>query len=827
MKVYFDPILGRLRVSENAAAIASINANLTILNNNVYKVVYYEIISGATGSVTIPTGATINAGEFSGANCILSEIDGSNKITWVSPEDASGNVVTATLNTVSGAWVKSGVTVSANVAIIYSINISGLDYQNLNNFYIVEETTLNIKGAIDANQVAVGSAADTISGSSLFTWSGTILKLGSTAFTSSLSGGIVQIEGTNVYYSAQSTNILGTSGFRFGQNNSIYGTLQSQGSSVGGNWTGTSVARTSATELIAGGTSGANNMILAATNIYGFIGTTATNFGYKLDANGFRIDQIQNLHTANATGVTFGSVGTNGISFQGLIGTTTSSAIYLNQASPSSTNYALMSTAAGSTNINGSVNVIVQVSGVNKFLANSNGFQMTPGTGIAGTSHWQLTFSNKSNETASTNVPKMVNTLGSLSWATGALAQGDIVQWTQPTIAFTGASTATLGNTFTINGAPLAGSNATITNSSALYIGAGSALNAVGTVTNGYGLYVNAPTGATNNYALYSAGATLLGVSGSDHKTTINTGTSSSAVVFMGKPTATTQSTMFLGVPTGTESSTNYTLNYDGILNLNTQTSTSAFAIRVGGNVVYAITPSNTGNTGFHIFSVRTRTSLSTTANVPTFQVTGNTGTWASGTVAAQYFTWFMSQTMGFSSGSTATYVTSMCLEMPTRGTNATFTTVSGLYIPTLAYTSTTDAIGIDIEAPTGATNNYAARFGGSLLMNGRILGKQGADVASANNLSLGTDGNTFEITGTTQINLLSNVGWQNGSRVTLMFTSTPTVKHNQATSGSNITILLNGAADFIATAGDIIDLVLSEIGGVQAWRQPAPASII
>jgi hypothetical protein len=31
----------------------------------------------------------------------------------------------------------------------------------------------------------------------------------------------------------------------------------------------------------------------------------------------------------------------------------------------------------------------------------------------------------------------------------------------------------------------------------------------------------------------------------------------------------------------------------------------------------------------------------------------------------------------------------------------------------------------------------------------------QGADVASANNLSLGTDGDSFEITGTTQIHLI------------------------------------------------------------------------
>lgn len=113
-----------------------------------------------------------------------------------------------------------------------------------------------------------------------------------------------------------------------------------------------------------------------------------------------------------------------------------------------------------------------------------------------------------------------------------------------------------------------------------------------------------------------------------------------------------------------------------------------------------------------------------------------------------------------------------------------------------------------------------------SLVVMGRLQANQGADVASANNLVLGSDGNTFEITGTTQINLISNLTWQNGCHITLLFTSTPTVKHNQATSTTNITIQLAGAADFVASAGDTLSLVLCEIGGTQAWRETARAVI-
>lgn len=123
-------------------------------------------------------------------------------------------------------------------------------------------------------------------------------------------------------------------------------------------------------------------------------------------------------------------------------------------------------------------------------------------------------------------------------------------------------------------------------------------------------------------------------------------------------------------------------------------------------------------------------------------------------------------------------------------------------------------------------TSKFGIDSNGSVIYTGRKIGSQGADVASANNLTLGTDGNAFEITGTTQVNLIDNTGWENGSMITLLFTSTPTVKHNQATSGSNITIQLAGAADFAATAGDTLTLMLSEIGGTQAWREVARAAI-
>jgi len=139
--------------------------------------------------------------------------------------------------------------------------------------------------------------------------------------------------------------------------------------------------------------------------------------------------------------------------------------------------------------------------------------------------------------------------------------------------------------------------------------------------------------------------------------------------------------------------------------------------------------------------------------------------------------------------------------------------------------TSTGADIGIARDAAgvlrvTNGSTGVGDLLAKGVTWSGRVLQSQGKDVASANNLSLGTDGNTFEITGTTQVNLIANTNWQNGSEITLLLASGITVKHGQATSGSNITISLSGAADLVTAAETALTLVLSEVGGTQKWRE-------
>lgn len=89
----------------------------------------------------------------------------------------------------------------------------------------------------------------------------------------------------------------------------------------------------------------------------------------------------------------------------------------------------------------------------------------------------------------------------------------------------------------------------------------------------------------------------------------------------------------------------------------------------------------------------------------------------------------------------------------------------------------------------------------------GRRLGAQTNNTA-ANDLSLGTAGNTFIISGNTTINAISTTGWIAGSHVTLIFSGTPTVKNNTAGGAGTAKIFLNGSVDLVAAANTVLGLV-------------------
>ena len=128
----------------------SLPPRVTILENNEYKVTYYEVISGASGTLTVPSQGTINSDEFGlSGNAILSKIDANNKPTYESPTTSGGVKVTASLNVLTGAWVASGVYTDPNVALIYSIKIKAIYYSNLTYNNIIETIDLAVTKTSD------------------------------------------------------------------------------------------------------------------------------------------------------------------------------------------------------------------------------------------------------------------------------------------------------------------------------------------------------------------------------------------------------------------------------------------------------------------------------------------------------------------------------------------------------------------------------------------------------------------------------------------------------------------------------------------------------
>jgi len=134
----------------------------------------------------------------------------------------------------------------------------------------------------------------------------------------------------------------------------------------------------------------------------------------------------------------------------------------------------------------------------------------------------------------------------------------------------------------------------------------------------------------------------------------------------------------------------------------------------------------------------------------------------------------------------------------------------------------------------TGANGNFIAAHNGTSAIGkvgigtttvpglltmgaGRFLESKGADVASANDLTLGEDGNYFDITGTTQINRISPTNWNAGSSFKVQFDGVVTIKDAQATGGGYNIILCDNSTDIITAAGTIVEF-LYDGTSFKAW---------
>ena len=106
---------------------------------------------------------------------------------------------------------------------------------------------------------------------------------------------------------------------------------------------------------------------------------------------------------------------------------------------------------------------------------------------------------------------------------------------------------------------------------------------------------------------------------------------------------------------------------------------------------------------------------------------------------------------------------------------------------------------------------------GAGVSYSGRMLDNQGADIASANDITLGADGNYFDVTGTTTINRIATADWTAGSTFYLQFDGALTVTDNVAAGGGFGSILLTGSANYSTAAGTILQVVFDGTS-FKAW---------
>lgn len=115
-----------------------------------------------------------------------------------------------------------------------------------------------------------------------------------------------------------------------------------------------------------------------------------------------------------------------------------------------------------------------------------------------------------------------------------------------------------------------------------------------------------------------------------------------------------------------------------------------------------------------------------------------------------------------------------------------------------------TSLVGNDVADDTSPS------LGGALDTASNIVHlSKGSDIASGTTLTLGTDGNYFDVTGTSTISGIATTG-KVGTVVRLHFDSTPTLNYNASS------FILPGAANITAAAGDEAEFVEFSSG---SWR--------
>lgn len=152
---------GPALAAEIAARISgdlALSNRTSILENNEYKITYFEQVNSLSGTVTIPAGATIMLNQYPGGVDALVSKQSAGVPTGEQPETSGGIKIDVTSFNSTGNYALSGNAISYPVAIIYTLKIKAINFQNLNILNILDHE-VNSETLIKVGDIAGGDLA--------------------------------------------------------------------------------------------------------------------------------------------------------------------------------------------------------------------------------------------------------------------------------------------------------------------------------------------------------------------------------------------------------------------------------------------------------------------------------------------------------------------------------------------------------------------------------------------------------------------------------------------------------------------------------------------
>jgi len=146
------------------AALNPYLSSITNLENNEFKYLYWEAVSSSSGTITIPTGATVLLGEIQGLDALVETIQ-SGRPTGNSPVTSGGSPVIVSSFDAAGNYTLSGTPSAYPVAVLFVLLVKGKDISNLTLSQVIADEQIGVMiGASGSSDGKLGSVPKPVLG---------------------------------------------------------------------------------------------------------------------------------------------------------------------------------------------------------------------------------------------------------------------------------------------------------------------------------------------------------------------------------------------------------------------------------------------------------------------------------------------------------------------------------------------------------------------------------------------------------------------------------------------------------------------------------------